>query len=167
MKVKLITAALIAVSLLSGCASNSYTDAPPTLGVMYSKYAYLGYSGDPQPIENVGIVTTDGLIKIKQIDGDAIEQFQVYKTSGLYSGGRFQLHLLPGNHTLTMGFHDDRGSGTIAWSTMDVTKTFTIEKGQILHISVVNQGRHWDANVTEGAKDRAAIESDFASLSKK
>ena len=57
MTVKTIAALLFAQFLLLGCASYNYTEAPPTMGMMYSKYATIGYPGDVRPIEDVGIVT--------------------------------------------------------------------------------------------------------------
>jgi hypothetical protein len=159
--------AILLVQLLAGCATNSYTDAPPTLGVMYSKYAYLGYPDEPKPIEDVGIVTTDGIIKIKEVDGQSIESFTAYKTNGFYSGGRFQLHLLPGAHELTLGFHYDTGTGSISWSTSDLIKNIVIAKGQILHLSLLDHGRQWSAFESDGSSARAAIASDFKDLTKK
>ena len=167
MKKTLFTFALIPV-LLSGCVlgSKSYTDAPPTLGVMYSKYAYLGYYGDPLPIEKVGIITTDGLLKIKTVDDIPMGNFTVYSKNGFYSGGRYQLHLKPGTHTLTMGFHDDRGSGRISWSKVDVTKIVTVNQGQVLHLMKVEKGwSSWDVVEADGKKDIAVVINDFKELS--
>ena len=95
MNLKSITALLLAPVMLFGCASYNYTDAPPTMGVMYSKYAYIGYAGEIRPIEDIGVVTTDGLIKIRSVDGQSTSSLKLFKNSGLYSGGRYQLHLLP------------------------------------------------------------------------
>ena len=159
-----ISAIAFALLVLTACASYTYTDAPPTLGVLYSKYAYLGYDGQLQPIEDVGIVTTDGLIEIKMIDGRSASSYRVFKTSGFYYGGRYQLHLLPGIHTLTLGFHDDRGGGTISWSTKDITKTIAIAPGQVIHLFVSTSGRTWMAEESDGRAALATIVSDFNEL---
>jgi len=167
MNKKLITALLLAQTILLGCASYNYTDAPPTLGMMYSKYAYLGYEGEPKPIEDVGIVTTDGLIKISSVDGYPVSGYKVLKTSGMYSGGRYQLHLLPGVHTLTMGFSDNRGGGSRSWSTSDITKTISLRKGQVIHLSLSGDGRSWTAKESDGSSALAVITSDFKELAEK
>jgi hypothetical protein len=164
MKRKTIAVLLLAQTMLFGCASYNYTDAPPTLGVLYSKYAYIGYTGEPKPIEDVGIVTTDGLIKISLVNGQPISSYKVFKTSGMYSGGRYQLHLLPGTHVLSMGFHDDRGNGSRSWSTSDVTKTISIIKGQVIHLFVTGNGRTWTAKESDGSSVLPLITSDFKEL---
>lgn len=164
LKVKTVLAVFACTALLTGCGSLNYTDAPPTLGVLYSKYAVLGYAEPQQKIEDVGIVTTDGLIQIQSVDGRPISTLKRYKVSGLYSGGRFQLHLLPGEHTLTMSFRDDRGNGTISWSTADLTKVITINKGQVIHLWLSRDGRTWDAKQADGAGALDVIVSDFNEL---
>ena len=167
MNKKVIAVLLLASTTLFGCASYNYTDAPPTLGMMYSKYACIGYAGEPKPIEDVGIVTTDGLIKIRSIDGQPTSSYTVIKTSGMYSGGRYQLHLLPGTHILTMGFSDDRGGGSRSWSTSDVTKIITLGKGQVIHLSLTGNGKTWTAKESDGSSALAVIASDFQDLVQK
>lgn len=152
--------------LMAGCASFNYTDAPPTMGVMYSKYAYIGYTGELKPIDEVGVVTTDGLILIRSVDGNPVRDLQQFKTSGLYSGGRVQLHLLPGEHVLELGYHDDRGSGTISWSTSNISKTINIKQGQVIHLAVGTNERTWSANERDGSSAIAVITSDFKDLTK-
>ncbi|MDQ5903015.1 MAG: hypothetical protein QG672_602 [Pseudomonadota bacterium] len=164
MDTKTITALLLAQTILFGCASYNYTDAPPAMGMMYSKYAYIGYSGELRPIEDVGIVTTDGLIKIRSVDDQPTSSYKKFKTSGLYSGGRFQLHLLPGTHVLKMGFHDDRGGGSKSWSTSDITKTVSINKGQIIHLSLSEIGKTWTVKESDGSGALTTIASDFNDL---
>lgn len=166
MKTKLIATVLLAQAMLVGCASNNYTDAPPTMGVMYSKYAYIGYAGDLRPIEDVGIVTTDGLIKIRSVNNQSTSSYRVLKSSGLYSGGRYQLHLAPGTHVLTMGFSDDRGGPSKSWSVDDITKTISIAKGQVIHLSLSRNGRAWTAKESDGSSALAVIASDFKDLGK-
>lgn len=164
MKAKTLSVVLASVFLLWGCASYNYTDAPSTLGGLYSKYAYIGYDGKLLDLADVGVITTDGLIKLTMVDGKPISALRSYKTSGLYSGGRVQLHLLPGIHSLSLAFHDDRGGGTISWSTSDVPKTISIAKGQVIHFSVSQSGRTWQANETDGSSALATITSDFKAL---
>jgi hypothetical protein len=164
MNIKSITALLLVQTMLFGCASYNYTDAPSTMGIMYSKYAYIGYTGELKPIEDVGIVTTDGLIKIRSVDGQSTSSYKVFKTSGLYSGGRYQLHLLPGTHILVMGFHDDRGGGYKSWSTSDITKIVSINKGQVIHLSLSGDWKTWTAKESDGSSALATIISDFNDL---
>lgn len=165
MNTKSVTALLLALAILLGCATKyNYTDAPSTMGILYSKYAFIGYTGEIRPIEEVGIVTTDGLIKITSIDGQSASSFKSFKTSGLYSGGRYQLHLLPGPHTLVIGFYDDVGGRSRSWSTSDITKTIQISKGQVIHLSLSKDGKTWMAEESDGSSALAAIKSDFNEL---
>jgi len=166
MNIKSVSISLLTLLSLAGCASNNYTDAPPSLGMMYSKYAYIGYDGELKPIEEVGVVTTDGLVKIREVDGYSIDAMQEYKTSGLYSGGRVQLHLLSGVHTLILGYHDDRGGGSVSWSTSNITKTITIAKGQVIHLRGGINGRTWSVAEVDGGSAISTIASDFKDLTK-
>ena len=103
MNAKTLLALLLAPAVLFGCATSNYTDAPPTLGGMYSKYAYLGYAGEMRRIEDVGIVTTDGSIMILAVDGQSVSELKAFKSAGRSASGRYQLHLLPGMHALVLG----------------------------------------------------------------
>lgn len=153
--------------LLSSCASYTYTDAPPTLGGLYSKYLVIGYDGDIKPIEEVGIVTTDGLIQVRNIDGQPEGAYRKLKSGGFYSGGRYQLHLLPGTHVLKVGFHDDRGGGTRSWSTSDVTTTVDVAVGSVVHLSKWEQGYKWGAAASDGSAALPVIAEDFDALRNK
>lgn len=165
MQKTLITALFTIQFTLFGCAiSHSYTTAPSTMGGLYSQYAYIGYTGSILKIEDIGVVTTDGLIKIKSVDGLPMNSFREFKKSGIYNGGRYQLHLTPGTHIITMGFHKDLGSGTISWSTTDVTKTITIAKGQIIHLSLSEDSRTWSAKEFDDSSAFPTIKNDFAEL---
>lgn len=155
---------LACVLALSACGSLDYTDAPPTLGVLYSKYAYTAYQGDIRPMSEVGIVTTDGLVQIETIDGKPLSAFRSFKTRGLYPGGRFQLHLLPGSHRLSLSFHDDRGNGTVSWSISNLDKTIDVKPGEILHLSLLSSRSTWNVRMTDGSAARQVIASDFAAL---
>lgn len=165
MRAKFLVALAISQTLLIGCASHNYTDAPSTLGVLYSKYAYIGYDGPILPIEDVGIVSTDGLINIQSLDGKPMAYYKAFKVSGFYYGGRYQLHLPPGVHVLTLGFHKDLGTGTISWSTSSITKTLEISKGQVIHLSLSEGGRTWSAKEFDGIDALPVIKSDFRELS--
>lgn len=166
MKLKALIFILSAAVILVGCASYSYTDAPPSLGPLYSKYAVIGYEGEIQELDSVGVLTTDGLIKITSVDGEPLSNYRVYKDSGFYSGGRFQLHLEPGEHDLTLAFSDDRGGPSRSWSAEDISKKITIERKQILHLSLSRDWNSWDAKQHDGSGARATIETDFVDLVK-
>lgn len=162
-----ITKTIIVISatlLLTSCATYTYTDAPPTLGGLYSKYLTIGYPGEIKPINEVGVITTDGLILVHSVDGKPVSTFRRMKSGGLYSGGRYQLHLLPGSHTLTMGFHDDRGGPSKSWSTSDVTKVIELKAGSVVHLSKWEGGYRWGANITDGEAALPTITADFDSL---
>ena len=103
---------------------------------------------------------------VDQVDGQSVVQLKRFREKGFYSGGRFQLHLLPGRHTLTLGFHDDRGSGSVSWSTSNVVKTIEIKAGQVIHLALSTSGRTWTANVLDGSSARDAIVEDFNALSR-
>ena len=165
MKRQTIAALAIATGLATACASHNYTDAPSRMGFLYSKYAYLGYDGDVRSVDEVGIMTTDGLIQIQAVDGQPMTHFRGFKATGIYSGGRYQLHLLPGAHVLTMGFHKDLGDGNVSWSTSSISKTVSVDKGQIVHLSLSEGGRTWKAIESDGGSARKVVLADFKELS--
>lgn len=167
MNKKTLVILLLSQFLLLGCASNNYTDAPSTMAGMYSKYACIGYSGELKPIEEVGVVTTDGIILIKTIDGQPVSRFKMYKSSGFYSGGRYQLHLLPGVHVLTMGAYYDKGGGYRYWSEADATKLINITKGQVIHLTVFKKDKTWMPQESDGSSAFETIASDFKDLTSK
>lgn len=156
----------LASTLFAGCATYSYTDAPASVGFIYSKYAVKGYSGDFQPIEDVGIVTTDGMIKIQSVDGNRVNTLTILKSSGMYANGRYQLHLLPGDHKIEMAFISEF-NGVRTWSTSNVTKDITIQKGQVIHLSKVENGKSWSAHASDGSRDLQTIKADYQSLLEK
>lgn len=167
MNIKLTMALCLLSNILTGCASNNYTDAPPAMGGMYSKYAVIGYSGDLRSVEEVGVVAADGLIKIKSVDNHPVSRYRAFTSTGFYSGGRYQLHLLPGAHTVVLGFSDNRGGDSISWSTSDVTKPFSISKGQVVHFSLLRDGGTWTAKESDGGSALETIASDFSELTSK
>ncbi len=165
-KLSFITSVALLLFLVA-CASNNYTDAPPSLGALYSKYVYIGYSGELKPIEDVGIITTDGLVKITEVDGISINKLHSYQSNGFYTGGRVQLHLLPGQHYLWLTYHDDRGDGTVTRSKEGVTgKQLTITKGQVIHLRGIANGYSWDGETYDGSSAINTIINDFNELVK-
>lgn len=164
MNIKTISVVLASALFMWGCASYNYTDAPSVMGGLYSRYVYIGYDGDLRDIADVGLVTTDGLIKLTTLDGKPVPSLRKYNSRGFYSGGRVQLHLLPGTYVLTMGFHDDRGNGTRSWSTSDVKKVISIAKGQVIHLYLSQDGRTWRAIEVDGSSALADITRDFKAM---
>lgn len=162
--VKRIILCLMALLSLVGCAANSYTDAPPTLGVMYSKYVLIGYDGGLQKIDDVGVVTTDGFAKIQSINGKSVKDFRLFKKNGIYPGGRYQLHLLPGTYEINMSFHADIGSGYIERSISNVLRVVAIKNGQIIHLSVIAKGNRWGVKESDGISAFSTINDDFNDL---
>jgi hypothetical protein len=165
---KNISIFLLGIFLLGGCATHSYTDGPPSIGAIYSKYAQIGYEGDLRPIGDIGIVTTDGIVKVRQLNGRPMESFRLFKAASLFPGGRYQLHLLPGAYELALAFRFDNGSGSISWSTSDLTKSIIVTKGQVLHLSWIGRGRSsWGVQEFDGSSALATITDDFEKLTKK
>lgn len=164
MSARLAATVCLLSAIQLGCASYTYTDAPSAMGGVYSKYAVIGYGGNLRPLKEVGVVTTDGLVKIKELDGQPVSNYRVFSSSGFYSGGRYQLHLLPGSHTVIMGFHDNRGNGSISWSTSDITRTLQIDRGQVIHFSLQQDGRAWGVKETDGSGALEAISKDYLEL---
>lgn len=148
--------AFLIATLLFGCTTYTYTDAP-AFGVLHSKYVQIGYEGELRAIEDIGIITTDGIIKINSINNKPINTLKTFKKSGLYAMGRYQLHLLPGVYVFSLSFN----SGD-AWSTSDVVKSITITNGQVLHLSWIDTGRNrWSVKVSDGSAALATIRTDF------
>lgn len=164
MKKTLIIAALTATSLLTGCASNSYTDAPSKMGVLYSQYAFVTYEGSQKSFDEIGIVTTDGLIKIVSVDDMPVGSYKSYIKKGFYSGGRYQLHLSPGQHKLEYGFHSDNGGGSKSWSRQNQSRVINIAAGQVIHLGLVTSWGTWTAKESDGKKALATIKADFNTL---
>lgn len=158
---------VVATIFMGGCASYSYTDAPGTYGGWFSKYVDIGYEGDLQPIGDVGVVTTDGVIRVYGLNGLSMSKYRNFKKNGFSWGGRYQLHLVPGTHTLDLGFHYDIGTGVKKWSTTTITKTVTLTKGQVLHLSWVDHGRTWSVQEHDGSKALEVIAEDFLALTNK
>ena len=167
MNAKTLLALLLAPAVLFGCATSNYTDAPPTLGGMYSKYAYLGYAGEMRRIEDVGIVTTDGSIMILAVDGQSVSELKAFKSAGRSASGRYQLHLLPGMHALVLGVGEARGANTKAWTTSHATKMLSINKGQVVHLTLSESGNTWSAKTSDGRAALDSIVSDFRELTRK
>ncbi|MFT3960421.1 hypothetical protein [Propionivibrio sp.] len=103
-------------------------------------------------MDKIGVVTTDGLIKVVAVNGQSTMQLRRYREQGFYSGGRFQLHLLPGRYVLTLGFHDDRGSGTVSWSAGNVLKAVEIREKQVIHLVLSTSGQTWTAKEMDGSR---------------
>lgn len=158
-----ISSALLIATLLFGCYTPTYTYTDARSSVLDSRYVQIGYEGELRAIEDVGIVTTDGIVNIKSINNKPIDTFKIFKKSGLGSSiGRYQLHLLPGTYVFSLGFY----SGN-AWSTSDIVKSVTVTNGQVLHLSWIDSGRSsWSVKEHEGSAALASIRSDFKELTK-
>lgn len=157
---------LLLASISSGCAimhSRSYSDAPPAMGAIYSKYAYLAYDGDVKPFEEVGVITTDGRINLRSVDGRAMTSFTKFRDGGLYANGRYQVHLEPGEHDIEMGFIEG-SAGVMSWSTTTVTKKLIINKGQVVHLELARSRGKWTSQEFDGSKDLAMMKADFEAL---
>lgn len=150
---------LILISLLSACASHNYTDAPPTMGFLCSKYAYIAYDGDLKPSSDIGVITTDGRVSIERVNGDLVaSNWRCYKQKGFYSGGRYQLRLAQGEYVLTLSFHQDLGDGNIYYSRRNLDKSISIAAGQIIHLE------GWPARELDGSAARGVIDKEYEEL---
>lgn len=134
------------------------------MGFLYSKYVQIGYEGALKPVDDVGIITTDGILHINVVNGKRMSEFRLFEAKGIYSGGRYQLHLPSGTYAIEMSFHFDDGSGRRAWSTSNILRVFTVAKGQVLHLSWVDKGRAWDVKESDGASALPRIREDFDEL---
>jgi hypothetical protein len=52
------------------------------------------------------------------------------------------------------------------WSTSDISKTVTLEKGQVLHLKWVLNGKAWTAEELDGSSAIEVIKNDFKELTK-
>ena len=149
--------------LICACSSFNYTDAPSRLGGFYSQYVMIGYEGDIKPIEDVGIITTDGFIKVHMIDGVNVKDNRIFNSIGHNTLGRYQLHLNPGKHTLSLNFSMMTPSSH-SWSTTPATKSIDIKKGQVIHLSLIFNKETWNAKESDGAAALPVISEDFKKL---
>lgn len=145
--------------LLSACASHNYTDAPPRLGALYSRYAYVAYDGDLKKTNEIGIVTTDGFINVHEVKGDNVSKtWRCFVRKGFYSGGRYQLRLDPGNYVLNLSYHQDLGDGNIYYSRKNLDKSISISAGQVIHLE------GWPAKELDGSAVKAVIDAEYEEM---
>ena len=157
--------ALPLLMLLTACQTPNYnySDAPPSLRGLYSKYVLIAYSGEIKEPSEVGIITIDTFIKVIKIDGKPVADYRLYKDSGFHPAGRFQLHLDPGLHSLEFGI-DYSGDSIKIKSKENITAPFVIEAGDVIHLSFVDEGKTWTFKESDGSTDIDTIRKDFDEL---
>jgi hypothetical protein len=160
MNIRLLAAA--ATLALGACASTQYGDGISLPG-LESKYAKIGYEGPLRDVGTVGIVTTDGIVRVSSVNGKPTGEMPGFANKAWAGSIRYQLHLPPGTHRLSMSFYLNNGQRT-AWSTSDVEQVITLAPGQIVHLTWLEQRRGWSVMQGDGSAARNAIHADFAKL---
>lgn len=159
---------LLTAFLLTSCAQLRYTDSPQA-GGLYSKTVVINYPGPLRPISEVAVVTHDAILQIQTVllNGHPIKPSAVFKDKGfLYSTGRYQMHLTPGDYQIIFCFYISNTRET-SWCTNPVTKTMSLSAGKVIHFSWTGNGRTWSVIENDGSSDLKEIEMDFQSLTHK
>lgn len=143
-----------------------YTDGPPTLAGIYTKSLVIGYDGPLKDFSEIGVVTTKPGVCLTVLDGKSASFYRTYKTSSLMPGGRFQIHLSPGIHTLSMCYRFESPQ-VFYYSKEDVTRTLFIQKGEVIHLQSTSPSRNsWGIEFHDGSKALPTIKADFDELIK-
>ena len=106
--------------LLTGCASTINT-----------------YEGKRLPLSESGVLTCEGYLSIKAIDGNT--NHHIASGGGLWFRD-CAVSLAPGKHTVTFRYIT---GGTVSFSTGYVTHEVNIEKGNIYRIKYTFEGKTW------------------------
>jgi hypothetical protein len=165
---KIISYFLVLTStvLMLACASkaNNYSDNDSWTSM--GKAITLGYDGPIREIKDVGIITKDRILSINAINGTPIEKFKsLEKRSILGSASHQQIHLPPGEYTLSVGFSYD-AAGTRVYSKSDINVSVKLVAGQIIHLQHAEQRRTWSVEQFNGSAALKEIERDFSELRK-
>ncbi|MCA1326083.1 hypothetical protein [Herbaspirillum sp. alder98] len=172
-KTKTSIALLIStLALLAGCSTldrmtelqHNYTDGSSGPGGLSRKAVMLGYGGPVKPWNELAIVTTDSTLVVEAIDGVPASSFRLWKNKSLAATGRFQLHLPPGEHVLTMSFSDNRSSRIRSWSQFNQDFAVNLVAGQVLHLEKRTDGNTWGVSRYDGSRAKAVIQIDFYNL---
>ena len=160
--------------LLSACHTYTYVDGvTPMLG-RYPSIVVIGYSGDIKEFEDVGIITTDGTITVKGINGKPMIFYRTFQTKTKFpsQAGRYQVHLMPGKYTLDLRLFDELSPRKVM-SASDSPKVIEIKKGEVIHLSYFFPRDpkerfnpwagdfYWDIKLHDGRAGLPAIKEDF------
>lgn len=167
--------------LLTGCGSQEpkhyHAGNVDFLG-LHQTVAYIGYPGEIKPINEVGIVTLDFKLHLKEIDGIPVENYRALKSGrALYPKSfaratdmpypeRSQIHFTSGEHRLKFGFIE---YGKTRYKSIgDVVRTITIDPGTVTHVSLaLSRGDlKWTVALSDGKKGLDLIKKDFDKLLK-
>lgn len=168
--IKALSRALLAIGCVViqwGCVSLNYTDGASQFIRRNVPIAVVGYSGDFRPIEEVAVVTTDGMLKVVAIDGIPAFKFRILTLTPAGDYGRYQVHLEPGTHELTLSmqgfkYHPYPGTDPLK----NAKRRVHIKKGDIMHLSLVKNGVFHDVRATDGRAGLSALTYDFDRLVK-
>lgn len=166
-RTRLLSLALICMMPLIGCVNLDYTDGAAQFIRRGVPIALIGYSGDFRPVEEVGVITTDGIMKVVAIDGIPAYKFRILTLTPAGDYGRYQVHLEPGKHELTLSvqgfkYHPYPGSDPLK----NAKRRIQIRQGEIMHLSLVKNGIYYDVRATDGRAGLAALTSDYDRLVK-
>jgi hypothetical protein len=161
---------LYTIFLLSGCRSYDYTEGnKPYLG-RYPTVAIIGYSGDIKEFDEVGVITTDGTITVKTIDGILVNTLRKYeiKTRIPSQTGRYQVHLMPGIYILELELFSEAlpflGQPALR-SRKPITRIIGIKKGEVLHLSLIQpESGTWSIKFHNGIAALPEIKKDFQKM---
>lgn len=160
------------IALLAGCSTiermvelkHNYTDGSSGPSGMSRKAVMLGYDGPVRPWSEIAVVTTDGTLNVEAIDRTPASSFRLWENKTLAKSGRFQLHLPPGDHILTMSFADNRSSLVRSWSRSNQDVVIKLVPGQVLHLEKHVNGNTWGVSQYDGSSATAIIKIDFYNL---
>jgi hypothetical protein len=140
-----------------------------------SKTIQLYYPGPALPLADVGVVSYDPALKVKIQDpaGHDVRPLQTYGASGAHSTFA-QHHFLPGiytfkfefykNNCLTINVKGDCLSWSKTKSAFNTARIIRINKGDIIHFSIVRDGHGWSVDQLDDSAHRNDIESSDATL---
>ncbi len=169
LRIQLLFCTLV-ILFLSACAAprKDYNDGYDFRSFLWSKYVLLYYTGNPQPIEEVSVVSyTTSLILhgVEDGKGEPIKPFRVESQKGQMTAGPSQLHFAPGTYTFTFGYRVSENNFT-SWSKQNISKTLTLKAGDVQHF-IFDYGRQsWSLSVKDGSSALPELKRDFLEIVK-
>jgi len=127
--------------------------------------AYIGYSGDIKPIEEVGVVTLDYSLYLQKINGVPAEEYRRLIDKGPTYLRRVQIHLPAGKHALKFDFKKSEDSYRYT-SIKGLNRIINIEPNTVTHISSVHDRKRWSMTLSDGKEGLELIKKDFEKLLK-
>lgn len=148
----ILIASLISVS--AGCA---------TVSNLFLPRVTLAYEGKPRPVEEVGVLFGDGVLKITKIDGVAESDHR--RMEAIQAGGWGQIDLLPGEHSIEFCFRYEESAGTDSFG-KSMTKSRYCRSGHVAKLAV-EKGRVYQAFLREEGGSRWRVDFEDVTLKRK